>query len=43
MIYVINGLPLILIQGMKKGGFGRKNKEWQDESITSKWMLMGLY
>jgi hypothetical protein len=27
----------------KKSGFGRKNKEWQDESITSKWMLMGLY
>jgi hypothetical protein len=27
----------------EKNGFGRKNKEWQDESITSKWMVMGLY
>jgi hypothetical protein len=27
----------------EKNGFGRKNKEWQDESIISKWMLMGLY
>ncbi len=27
----------------EKNGFGRKNKEWQDESITLKWMLMGLY
>jgi hypothetical protein len=27
----------------EKSGFGRKNKAWQDESTTSKWMLMGLY
>ncbi len=42
MIYVINGLPLILFQRNGKSGFGRKNKQWQDESINSKWILMGL-
>jgi uncharacterized membrane protein len=33
---------LILFQRNGKSGFGRKNKQWQDESINSKWILMGL-